>query len=185
MTTNEQPRMPAKSERRSVGEIALAWWRETIEDSGNDKAKGKSRNRGARAQLRRCSEPTEVFFCPGFHGLLGALRAEDWHNREAAAVIAGVLAHVKDNASGTSFPAQMAAPKAESRTRAVVPGLRFRRLIQAKAREDLHMPLIRVVRLLNGAANVADLADSVFFWGEKVRRDWACSYYSIAPEKEP
>ena len=57
MTTKEQSEPRAKSERRPVGEIALDWWRETITDQE------KGRDRGARAQLKRCADPTEVFFC--------------------------------------------------------------------------------------------------------------------------
>jgi CRISPR system Cascade subunit CasB len=87
----------------SVGQITLDWWRETISDPEKDRTKGKPRDRGAKAQLRRCGDPTEVFFCPAFHKLLYALHAGGRHHRETAAVIAGVLAHVKENAGGARF----------------------------------------------------------------------------------
>ena len=170
-----------KAERRLVGEIALAWWRATISDQE------KARDRGARAQLKRCSDPTEVFFCPAFHKLLYSLHAEGWHNRDTAAVIAGVLAHVKENNGGARFAAQMAAGKDGNEKTAVVSELRFRRLLKCKTRADLYLPVIRVVRLMGGQADVADLAKSIWNWEHKdcfVQRDWACDYYEHAPEKK-
>lgn len=172
-----------KAERRPVGEVALDWWRETISDQDQDK--DKPRDRGARAQLKRCADPTEVFFCPAFHDLARRLMAWSPRQKETVAVIAGVLAHVKkDPADGCRFAVQMGAQKG---TRAIVHGLRFRRLIQIKEREDLFKSLIRIVRLLDGTANVADLADSIYYWGDARRRDWACDYYDtpLTREKEP
>lgn len=183
MTTKEQSEPKAKSERRSVGEIALDWWRETISDQEKDKA----RDRGARAQLKRCADPTEVFFCPAFHKLLHTLHAAGWHNRDTASVIAGVLAHVKENESGARFTAQMATGKGGGDKAAVVSELRFRRLLKCKTRDELYLPLIRVIRLMGAQVkvNVADLAESILYWGPNVQRKWACDYYEKAPGKEP
>jgi CRISPR system Cascade subunit CasB len=165
-----------------VGEIALAWWRETISDSEHDRRAGKPRDTAMRAELKRCAEPTEVFFCPAYHDLVRGLEAWGARRRATVAVIAGVLAHVKRHEASESFARQMARHK--SREKAVVAASRFRRLIRTENREDLFMPLVRVVRLLDGVVNVADLAESIFFWGDPRRRDWACAYYETAPEKE-
>jgi CRISPR system Cascade subunit CasB len=64
-------------------------------------------------------------------------------------------------------------------------GLRFRRLVQIEDRAVLFRKLIRTLRLLGGRANVADLADAVFFWNDKRRRDWSLAYYQHAPSDEP
>jgi len=185
MTTKQsQPR--SKSEQRAVGEIALDWWRETISDQEKD----KPRDRSARAQLRRCADPTEVFFCPAFHKLLHTLHAEGMHNRDTVAVIAGVLSHVEDKRElianrNKRFGEQMASGKDGSDKSAVVSGLRFRRLLKCKTRDELYLPLIRVIRLMGGQVNVAELSEDIFYWGPNVQRKWACDYWDEhAPEKE-
>jgi len=155
-----------------VGKLALKWW----EILRNDK--------GAQAQLRRCNESTDVFFCPAFHDLVRCLDTWGRQQKVVVAVMAGALAHVKTNVGGCSFAAQMAARKSGGE-KARVSGLRFRRLIQFKKREALFGPLIRIVRLLEGAANVPDLAESVYYWGDARRREWACAYYEAAPGNEP
>ena len=162
------------TDRQRVGAGALEWWT------------ALQRDKGARAQLKRCGEPMEVFFCPTFHDLARGLEAWGRRQKETVAVMAGVLAHVKRDVGGSSFAAQMAARK--NRQKAVVSGLRFRRLIQIKEREDLFDPLIRIVRLLDSTANVADLAYSVWQWEHPdrfVQRDWACDYYEQAAKDEP
>jgi CRISPR system Cascade subunit CasB len=64
-------------------------------------------------------------------------------------------------------------------------GLRFRRLVQIEDRAVLFRKLIRTLRLLGGHANVADLADAVFFWNDDRRRGWSLAYYQHAPSDEP
>ena len=77
----------------------------------------------------------------------------------------------------------MATPKAGS-DRARVSGLRFRRLLKISDREELYQPLIRIVRLLGGQANILSLADDIYFWGENVRKNWAYAYYETAPSED-
>jgi len=166
------------TERQRVGTTALAWWSNLKKD------------KGGKAQLKRCGDPSEVFFCLPFHELHVRLAAWSSRQKETAAVMAVVLAHVKDDTSSRdarSFAAQMAARKGE---RAAVHGLRFRRLIQIKDREELFKPLIRIVRLLDGTVNVGDLAYSIWQWEHPnrfVQRQWACDYYDtpLTMEKEP
>jgi CRISPR system Cascade subunit CasB len=156
-----------------VGDVALCWW------------EGLKEDRGSRAQLRRCRDLTEIFFFPAFHELVRKLRSKGHSNRDRAAAIAGVLAHVKENRrdieGGKSFAGEMAEPK---QARALVSGLRFRRLLQKGGCEELFVPLIRIVHLMDGAVNVPDLAESIYYWGPKRRRDWACDYYRNAPQEE-
>ncbi len=57
---------------------------------------------------------------------------------------------------------------------------RFRRLLAAEDRRDLVRPLIRAVIQLNHEADVARLAEDVFFWNRKTRGHWAEDYYRIA-----
>ena len=64
----------------------------------------------------------------------------------------------------------------------VVSELRFRRLIQ-RDRADLYVSMIRVLRMLGNKANLHDVANSVYYWGDKVKRDWAFAYFPNTPEK--
>ena len=152
-------------------EVLMGWW------------KGLERSRGDRAELRRCHGPMEVAFSPAFHGLLKSLeKASPSMNKEALVVIVGVLSHVKENDPSKSLAQQMATP-GSSGNNPCVSGLRFRRLLEIKFREQLYEPLIRIVSLLNGRANIADLADSIYYWGGNVRKRWAYDYYAQAPSE--
>jgi CRISPR system Cascade subunit CasB len=66
---------------------------------------------------------------------------------------------------------------------ALVSELRFRRLLQCD-RKKLYGSLIRILRLLDDTADLYDLAESVYFWGESVKKIWAYAYFPLAPEKK-
>jgi CRISPR system Cascade subunit CasB len=101
-------------------------------------------------------------------------------NPERAAVIAGVLAHVKENDPSAPFAVQMArAPEGTGNAR--VSGLRFRRLLQVPDSAGLFEPGIRTVALLGGRANIDDLGRSILWWNEKTKKTWAFQYYANAP----
>ena len=57
----------------------------------------------------------------------------------------------------------------------------IRRLLAA-SRDDINDQLRKMVRLLGGKVNVADLIATSVFWGEKTIRRVAMDYFS--PEKE-
>ena len=150
----------------------IRWWSSLKDSHGN------------RAELRRCHSPTEVIFTPAYHELLLSLERKGLSvNREALVVIAGVLAHVKVNNPGKSLATQMAMSR-EQGGNARVSGLRFRRLLKITAREELYEPLIRIVQLLNGDVNLIDLSESIYFWGESRRKQWANDYYQQAPSEK-
>jgi CRISPR system Cascade subunit CasB len=41
--------------------------------------------------------------------------------------------------------------------------------------------MIRVLQMLDHTANLSDLMDSVFNWGDPVRKRWAFDYYPNTP----
>jgi CRISPR system Cascade subunit CasB len=135
----------------------LSWWNSLKED------------KGGRAELRRAHNPAEVVFLPAYHRLYGKCDASNI-NKEALACVAGLCAHVKEN-RGEKFAEQMAAD---------VSGLRFRKLLAIKDREDLYHAMIRVIRQLGGAVNVVDLAKTVYWWNEKTKKELAYAYYANA-----
>jgi CRISPR system Cascade subunit CasB len=159
------------TQNETAREALLSWWRELKEA------------RGDLAELRRALNPVEIAFCPAFHRLLHILRHVRKVSPNSLAVVAGVLAHVKEHDAGNSFPAQMASPKQPGGP-ARVSGLRFRRLLQIGDRDELFLPLIRTIRLTEGRVNILSLADSIYFWGERVRRDWAYAYYEQSPTEK-
>ena len=151
--------------------IIISWWESLAKTPGD------------RARLRRCRSPAQVCFEPAFHRLVAALGPTGEMYPDRIAVIAGVLSHVRTNIPSKRFAALMGTSK-EKMKKARVSGLRFRRLIQYSDREDLYLPLIRMVVMVDDSANVADLAESIYWWNERTKKDWAFAYYSTAPNDE-
>jgi CRISPR system Cascade subunit CasB len=167
--TQPHPRDSAKPDPKAT---ILEWWQEMAQD------------RGARAELRRAKTPTEVILTPAYQDLRYRLMVTDWRNDTALAVVAAVLAQVESHDGKVLFAAQLATPPKKGGDKARVSGLRFRRLLQHRTAEELMGPLIRTVRLLEKRANVTDLAESIHWWGDRKRREWAFAYYAKNPKAE-
>lgn len=160
-----------KFEKDSPETQALfAWWQAL-----ND-------NRGDRAELRRCSTLAEIAFTPAYHKLRLSVGKFGQVNADGLALVAGLAARVKSNVSGDSFAEQMATGKADGSAR--VSGLRFRRVLKIKDREELFTALGRVVALLGGAVNVQSLANSLYYWNDRTRKQWAFDYYTKSPSEQ-
>ena len=151
-----------------------AWWQ-----SLND-------NRGDRAELRRCSTLVEVAFTPAYHRLRLAVGKFGAVNADALALVAGLAARVKNDITGNTLAEQMATHKIETSKdgKAKVSGLRFRRLLKIKEREDLFTAMGRVVALLGSAVNLQSLTNSVYFWNDRTRKQWAFEYYTKSPSEQ-
>jgi CRISPR system Cascade subunit CasB len=134
--------------------------------------------RADRAMFRRCATPAEVVFVPAFHRLLRGLdEAGISVIPERLAVIAAVIAHVEKHLSAMDFASQLASGTAE---KTALSSLRFRRLLAVDKPDELLIYLVRTVRLLDRTANVVDLARSIRFWSDDVRKRWAFRYYEKA-----
>ncbi len=152
-----------------VGERLMAWWQRMEEDHG------------LRAEVRRCSTVQEVLLLPAFARFrheLGPHMTGEWNWETRMAAVFGLLSHVKAQVSA-SLPEQMAetaggAPRLSE--------LRFRRLLQAD-RGALYVALLRVLRLLKGQADIRGLAKAVYDWNDRVKREWAYSYFPRVPDK--
>lgn len=157
MSVNFKPDAP-------LGQILSEFWQGLEED------------KGSRAQLRRCKTPEEVVMVPAFHRLCRRVRPlmkderDGWEMRIAA--IAGLLAHVRKLDARKTLAEKMALGDTPA-----VSELRFRRLLQ-RDRRDLFAALIRVLGLIDKMANPFDLAQSVYYWGDKERKRWAFAYFS-------
>jgi CRISPR system Cascade subunit CasB len=143
------------------------WWREL------------DKNRGERAVLRRCRELTDVGFSPAYHRLRLAVSKFGYVDDDGLALAAGLGARVKDDVPGSSIAEQMATGKADGSAR--VSGLRFRRLLKVKEREELFTIMTRIIALLGSAVSLHSLVQSVYFWNDRTRKLWAFDYYSKSP----
>lgn len=157
---------------RAAGQALHAWWL------------WLQKNTGDRAQIRRCRRPEEVLLEPAFHRLLhhlGMLASNsgsditqrDTHDVYRLAAVAGLLAHIEEH-HGRTLAEQMADSKGGN---PVVSSLRFRRLLKQPF-DDLYPAMTRVIRQLKRQASIHDLAQSVFYWGDGVRKGWALAYFS-------
>jgi CRISPR system Cascade subunit CasB len=144
----------------------LTWW------------KNLDNNRGDRAGLRRSHNTVDIVFNPSYHKLWLSLNKLGFGNRDSVALIAGVLAHVKNHQSNESFAAQMA--NAKNGSNAQVSGLRFKRILKIQDKEELFSSIVRIVKLMDGNVNACNLANSLYWWNDITKKEWAYSYYEKA-----
>jgi CRISPR system Cascade subunit CasB len=146
----------------------VAWWREL------------DKNRGERAVLRRSRTLAEVAFSPAYHHLRLTLSRLGPVDYDRLALVAGLSARVKVDNEGSPIAGQMAAAQANGS--ALVSGLRFRRILKMKE-DALFAGMTRIIALLSGTVNLQSLAQSVYFWNDQTRKEWAFEYYSKAPHE--
>jgi len=140
------------------------------------------KDRGERARLRRCHSLAEVTFSPAYHRLRQALERHGRVDDDGLALVAGLTSRVKVSTDSSSLAEQMASGKSDGSAR--VSDLRFRRLLKVKGKQELLGAMTRVIALLGGTANIQSLAQSVYFWNDRTRKDWAFEYYSKAPTEK-
>ncbi|NMC72873.1 MAG: type I-E CRISPR-associated protein Cse2/CasB [Geobacteraceae bacterium] len=151
-------------------ETLVAWWRSLSE------------HRGERAELRRCATLAEVAFTPAFHKLRLAVGKFGHVNADGLALVAGLAARVKTDVPGDTIAEQMATGKEDGSAR--VSGLRFRRLLKIKDREELFTAMGRVVALLGCAVNLHSFTNSLYHWNDRTRKQWAFEYYTKSPSEQ-
>lgn len=155
------------------GSVVRRWWA------------GLDERRGDRADLRRARTPSAVAFLPAYHRLVRELRRAGIRigekDAEKAAAIAGVLAHIERDDSSRSFAEQAAS---DHNGKARLSGLRFRRLLAVDDLGELQTSLVRTIRLLDSAASVSNLAESIRWWNDRTKKQWASDYYETAPNED-
>lgn len=160
--------MSLQFDKAPAREVLHEWWT------------GLENDKGDRAALRRCREPLEALFIPAYHRLYlelcNKLDKTDRPDRNKLPEVAALLAHVRSPVIEKSFAAQMATPR-QGGSEPRLSELRFRRLLQYPTREELFPALRRVVRLLDGNVNPYSLANDLYWWGDRVKREWAYQYY--------
>ncbi len=178
-----EPREPKLFEEgHPASDLILEWW---------DSLK---KNKGDRAELRRCKNLQEIQISSAYQRCYWQLKKhfiweERVPSREQMSIIIGLAAHIEDNDTKYidtesekekegSFAYQIAAPKSKEKDAPPkLSELRFRRLLKIKEREKLFRFLIQVIRLLDKKVNLLDLLSTAFYWGERAKIEMAYKYY--------
>jgi CRISPR system Cascade subunit CasB len=160
-----------------IAEQARAWWRALQPGLGQ-----KSGDRAALARLRR---ETEIVAAIAEEAVLDLYRrlglgnspaeAQRWLPR--VAVIALVLAHVREDAANGSAIRAVGRTRFDQPASATMKPLRFKRLLACRDDEDLVRQMRRMVMLAGCRVDVGDLACSLLLWNEKIRARWAFEYF--------
>jgi CRISPR type I-E-associated protein CasB/Cse2 len=173
-----------RDEEQQTFAASLSWWR-SLQRSPNNKHKGDP---GALTRLRRGGIDAAVFepATVDLYQRIGPLlRGGKLHAFETAALVAAVLAHVREH--DAQSVARAAGATAETKAR--LSPLRLRKLLAARGATECLIAFRRLVALLNKRANVGDLAISLVEWdregvGDRRRTRWAFDYYN-APDAAP
>lgn len=154
-------------------QITLGWWRALQPDPAN----AKPGDRGALARLRR-ADLVAAMSQPETIQLFRALGQTQPRQLPRIGLVAGILAHVRADATGRGSVARLLGPEDPMKPEtALMSPLRFRRLIEAGTEEEALMLFRRMVALLGHAAPVADLAASLLDWNEERRLRWTYDYW--------
>lgn len=155
------------------------------------------KNRGDRAKLRRATKPEDVLLSESFFKFLQQMPGEwaDEGHLLTSAIIASVLAHVKQPDNQYDFAKQLAMPK-EKNGKARVSELRFEQLQKSRDPAEFYKRLIRVIHLIGCTANIYSLTDSILLWMKEYQEGldrepqnrlaikWATEYYTQIMEND-
>ncbi len=147
------------------------WWRKYLQRDGTNLGP----DRQSIAELRRTCNLIELAFTRSFITLLRSVRGLGPLRDERVALLAHVLAHVREDDPHRTVAAALG-PETED-GKAAMSESRFRRLLLTRDPNELALRLVRAVKMLGGKANVADLAEAIRWWNDRTRRDWAFRYF--------
>jgi CRISPR system Cascade subunit CasB len=152
----------------------LAWWRKLHSESGPQRA--------ARARLKRAATLTQVALEPAYQNVYQQLRQASgeayWteQQRDGLAAAVALAAHLKPTESPGALSVARAASADKNGDPNPVSPLRFRRLLDAPDIDSLFISLRRLLPLMGGSLDPAQLAQDLFGWGDVVRKRWAYAY---------
>ncbi|VGO07097.1 CRISPR-associated protein, Cse2 family [plant metagenome] len=157
--------------------------------------------RKARAELRRCPDVQALLMEAATYRLSDHLlklekekafpRFNDDH--AAVALVAGVLAHVREDLGNkASLPAALGSTKESERP--LLSQMRFQRLLRTRNVDDFYRQLVRAVKLADNKADVAVLANDILAWhceqhqalpdpNHRLHSRWARDYYLQPQER--
>lgn len=161
------------------------WWQQ-LED-----------NRAEWAALRRASFIDDILPTPAFFDFLTYIYADEKINFKdekfiiGQAVVASILARVKEDLKDAKSFAKLLAKSKENSNTPVMSKLRFEKLIKSDDPEQFFIRIRRAVDLLKGRVNIISLANGILHWihnfyqqdESKERKShlvfkWATDYYT-------
>lgn len=149
----------------------LTQWRSTLDDTGPSRA--------TRAILRRCATLDEVVLSPAYQRVYRYLLAcNAWsenaspRDNDKLAAIIGLLVHVKIEDS-ERLPRRMSDLDGD---RPLVSEMRFRNLLLMESSDDVFRGLRSALPLIKSQANIHHLAQDVYYWGDKTKKEWAYAF---------
>ena len=161
-----EARFPKIYEDQGVEAVRI-WWRE-LQD-----------NPGDRAHLRRASTLIDLALYPAYHGLRRRVSGDP----ERLALVAGVLARIKEPQGPKCFAKALAAPKSGG-SGPCMSGMRFRRLLKIEEPGELMRQMRRALALAGDNADPGLLAKDIYSWDQPwVKRTWAQTYYDTAQRR--
>lgn len=166
--------------KQSWAPAARGWWRRVCGEGGDP---------AARARLRRTRDRVDAFLVPDALVLARTLEPAGSAADEqfgTALDLARVLSHVRQSVD--THPMRQVGWRAMPTgsgddDKPQLSETRFRRLLLATDGEERVRAFIRLVDLVDGKANVGELAEAFRWWDHPeghVRRQWAFSYYNAA-----
>jgi CRISPR system Cascade subunit CasB len=148
-------------------------------------------NRGERAVLRRAAAADDILLTPAFAKFLEFM-PERWKTPQRlfdSAMVAGLLARVKEDNRKNTFAKSLALPK-QGGSKAAMSELRFLQLQKSNEPDEFFRRVSRAIALLGGSVHILSLADGVLHWLMEHRRvierepnkrlavRWATDYYT-------
>lgn len=148
-------------------------------------------NRGERAVLRRAASADDILLTPAFARFLEFM-PDRWRtptNLFDSAMVAGLLARVKEDDRKNTFAKALALPK-QGGSKAAMSELRFLQLQKSRDPDEFFLRVSRAIALLGGRAHILSLADGILHWlfehrhvidREPTKRlavRWATDYYT-------
>ena len=139
------------------------WWK-ALQPSDGGKFRG---DRAALAKLKRASSIMEAASEPATAELFNKLGFERHYastDLPRAALIAAVLAHIRDDNRKDTLARAIGTPRGGEGTTALITPLRLKRLIAAREADDLLIAFRRAIAILGHTANVKDVAKQLLLW---------------------
>ena len=165
---------------KEAGFHALGWWRALQPDPGAN----RPGDRAALARLRRCDTVTQAMQDEAALLLFRAVKATGPDDLPGVGLAAAVLAHVREDRSGTV--ARLVGPDSLDKPEtALLKPLRFRRVMEADGLDERLVAFRRLAAIAGGALPVRDLASALLDWDDRRRTRWVYDYWNAAPPAAP
>ncbi|MCB1146838.1 MAG: type I-E CRISPR-associated protein Cse2/CasB [Leptospiraceae bacterium] len=136
---------------------------------------------GDRAQLRRCAKPQAVAFVPVYFEFLNDFNKafkednQDYSPRlDRLQAVFGLLSHIKNITANKNSGELMSVKNGDNER---VSKSRFQKILRIDNLDDLFTTLVRTIRLTDGEANIYDLSQLIYFWGDYSKRRLAYQYF--------